>query len=314
MTKKTPQVTIIMATYNRAHLIRETIDSIQNQTFADWECLIIDDGSTDDTVEVLKNYLEKDDRYNYINRNSKYKKGLPGCRNQGLELAKGSYIVFFDDDDVAHPQMLEICVKELKASESDFCHYKKKSFTAATPSVLKKNYISKGRYKIGMDQIEQVVTNRIALASCTVMWNKECFKSVNFNESLQYAEEWECYIRILVNGFSGIGLKSTLYFNRKHPRSNTGEFWSGSQKRRDSQIKAIKLVIDNLVKKQLLSRTLLRYFIQLGIFLKEFSIVKYVLQESKSTIRPKIKYYSLYYFYPIVGRLYRLKKTLLSKG
>ncbi|WP_299155699.1 glycosyltransferase family 2 protein [uncultured Christiangramia sp.] len=307
-----PDVSIIMATYNRAHLIVESLISIQNQTFENWECIIIDDGSTDETSAQLKPYLS-DSRFRYLTRSAKHKKGLPGCRNYGIGLAKGDYIIFFDDDDIAHPQNLEICVKELKTSKADFCHYKKRSFTTVIP-ILEKNYTSKGRYKIGIDQIEQVVTNRIALASCTVLWNKKCFKNVRFDESLQYAEEWECYIRILVNGFSGIGIKSTLYFNRKHSNSNTGEFWSGKKIRRDSKIKAIKKVIDNLIKEQYLSKTLLRYFIQMGIFLKEFSIVKYALQESNSSLIPKIKYYSLYYFYPIVGRLYRLKKTLLNNG
>ena len=53
-----PTITIIMATYNRAHFIVETLDSIRNQTFQDWECIIIDDGGTDNTKEVIRTYLE----------------------------------------------------------------------------------------------------------------------------------------------------------------------------------------------------------------------------------------------------------------
>lgn len=90
-----PKVTIIMATYNRAHFIVESLHSIQNQTFENWECFIIDDGGTDNTIEVIKPVLEKDFRFQFLNRPESYKKGLPGCRNYGLDLAKGDYVVFF---------------------------------------------------------------------------------------------------------------------------------------------------------------------------------------------------------------------------
>ena len=113
MSANIPQVSIIMATYNRAHLIEETLDSILNQSFINWECLIIDDGSTDNTTEVLRPYLLKDLRLRYSERTKDHKKGLSGCRNQGLELAKGDYIIFFDDDDMVHPDNLKICMEVL---------------------------------------------------------------------------------------------------------------------------------------------------------------------------------------------------------
>ena len=73
-----PIVTIIMATYNRAHFILETLNSIQNQTFKDWECLIIDDGGTDNTVEFIEYFLQEDNRFQYLKRENNYQKGLPG--------------------------------------------------------------------------------------------------------------------------------------------------------------------------------------------------------------------------------------------
>ena len=123
-----PIVTIIMATYNRAHFIIETLKSIQNQTFKDWECLIIDDGGTDNTQEVITNFLEEDKRFQYLKRESNYQKGLPGCRNYGLDLSKGDYIIFFDDDDVVHPLNLELCAKELVNNEVSFCRYDRNVF------------------------------------------------------------------------------------------------------------------------------------------------------------------------------------------
>ena len=70
-----------MATYNRAQYIMESIKSIQDQTLEDWECLIVDDGGTDNTEDILKPLLNEDKRFRYFKRTSKYQKGLPGSRN-----------------------------------------------------------------------------------------------------------------------------------------------------------------------------------------------------------------------------------------
>ena len=123
-----PKVTIIMATFNRAHFILETITSIQNQTYSNWECLIIDDGGTDNTLEVITPILEQDYRFKYKKRTDNYQKGLPGSRNYGLDLAKGDFIIFFDDDDIVHPQNLELCVKELEQKKFSFCRYERAVF------------------------------------------------------------------------------------------------------------------------------------------------------------------------------------------
>ena len=77
-----------MATYNRAHFIVETLRSIQNQIFESWQCLIIDDGGTDNTLEIITSILNKDSRFKFLKRPDNYKKGLPGCRNYGIDLVK----------------------------------------------------------------------------------------------------------------------------------------------------------------------------------------------------------------------------------
>ena len=80
MTKESnkPEISIIMATYNRAHFIEETLTSIINQSFQNWECLIIDDGSSNNTFEIIKTYTDSDKRFRYYRRGEDYKKGLPG--------------------------------------------------------------------------------------------------------------------------------------------------------------------------------------------------------------------------------------------
>ncbi|WP_416448157.1 glycosyltransferase family 2 protein [Leeuwenhoekiella sp. A2] len=95
-----PLVSIIIPTYNRAHLITETLDSILVQTYKNWECIIVDDGSTDNTEEIVQTYLENDSRFQYHHRPEDRLKGANACRNYGFELSRGEYIQWFDSDDL----------------------------------------------------------------------------------------------------------------------------------------------------------------------------------------------------------------------
>lgn len=288
-----PIVTIIMATYNRGHFIVETLQSIQAQTFYDWECLIVDDGGTDNTPEVIAPILENDNRFQFLKRPFNYKKGLSGCRNFGLDLAKGEYIIFFDDDDMVHPANLKTCLEVIEANTVDFCHYQKLSYEVQQP-IIETKLITIQQYlsKIG---IEKIITQEIGLASCTVMWKKQCFENCRFNEKLMYAEEWECYSRLITEGFKGVIIENILYYNRKHPNSNTGEFYRNNSIRRASKKEAILLVMQNLRKKKLLSNYLIRYFVQMSVGFKEYHLFSQLMQIPKLSIFEKVTW-QLFYF------------------
>jgi glycosyltransferase involved in cell wall biosynthesis len=101
-----PLVSIIIPTYNRAHLIRETLDSILIQSYENWECIVVDDGSSDNTDDLLAEYIKKDNRFKYlINARTK---GAQGARNTGLLNSKGDFIQFFDSDDIMYSHYLKM--------------------------------------------------------------------------------------------------------------------------------------------------------------------------------------------------------------
>lgn len=102
-----PLVSIIIPTYNRASLIGETLDSILAQTYTNWECIIVDDGSSDHTDEVVLAYVKKDKRFQYHKRPDTHKEGGNGARNYGFELSKGEYINWFDSDDLMFENFIE---------------------------------------------------------------------------------------------------------------------------------------------------------------------------------------------------------------
>ncbi|HKK53946.1 MAG TPA: glycosyltransferase family A protein [Patescibacteria group bacterium] len=92
-----PKISVIIPTYNRANFLPRAIKSVLNQTFKDFELIIVDDGSTDNTKEVINNYLKNDDRIKYIYQQNSG--GPPKPKNTGIKIAKGEYIAFLDSDD-----------------------------------------------------------------------------------------------------------------------------------------------------------------------------------------------------------------------
>lgn len=100
-----PEISVIMPVYNSEIFLRKSIKSVLNQTFQDFELILIDDGSTDRSLSICKEFLLKDKRITIIEQENK---GVSKARNAGLEIAKGNYISFVDSDDIIHPQMIEI--------------------------------------------------------------------------------------------------------------------------------------------------------------------------------------------------------------
>jgi glycosyltransferase involved in cell wall biosynthesis len=301
-----------MATYNRAHFIVETLKSVQAQTFANWECLIIDDGGTDNTEEVITPILEQDSRFQYTKRPNAYLKGLPGCRNYGLDLAKGEYIIFFDDDDIAHPQNLECCVHELAKSNISFCRYIREGFLDSFDYNFdySKTYTS---FYIDQKDIEKMLNNEIQFNSCAIMWKALCFENHRYAEHLMYAEDWELYSRIVSSGFSGISINKSLFYGRKHPHSNTGEFYRNNPIRRASNAEAIVLVVQNLKEKQLLTFSLKRYFIATSLDFEEFNLFENLLNIMDLPTFEKIKWQIFYAVLPLRLKLYRMHKVMKKK-
>jgi len=101
-----PLISIIIPNYNRGNLLRETMDSILAQTYPEWEAIIVDDGSSDNSDQVGLEYERIDKRILYLKR-ERNPSGAPTCRNTGLEKSTGEYVIFLDSDDLLAPFCLE---------------------------------------------------------------------------------------------------------------------------------------------------------------------------------------------------------------
>lgn len=114
---KTPAVTVIVAAYDVADYIHDSINSLKEQTFSDFEALIVDDGSSDATQEVARQAVGNDPRFQIIHQSNQ---GLSGARNVGLDRARGSFVAFLDGDDRFDPEFLSVLIEDLVSSGGDW--------------------------------------------------------------------------------------------------------------------------------------------------------------------------------------------------
>ncbi len=118
--KNEPSVSIILPTFNRSRLILRAVSSVLFQTFENWELIIVDDGSTDATFQLLNKLILTDERVKYVKHSNRK---LPLSLNAGLKIASGEYISFLGSDDEYEPDHLELRMKFLKSNpEIDLLH------------------------------------------------------------------------------------------------------------------------------------------------------------------------------------------------
>lgn len=116
MMPKLPDVSIIICNYNYAQYIGDALESVLCQTLQNWECIIIDDGSTDDSLSVINKYLKKDKRFKLIQNDHG---GTARARNAGLDIARGEYIAFLDSDDCYTEYALEMLLHIARSTDAD---------------------------------------------------------------------------------------------------------------------------------------------------------------------------------------------------
>ncbi|WP_281310631.1 glycosyltransferase family 2 protein [Flavobacterium flavigenum] len=187
-------VTIIIPTYNRGHLLGETLDSIVNQTYENWECIIVDDGSDDNTEETVNGYLHKDKRFRYYQRPVNLPKGGNSCRNYGFELSKGAYIKWFDSDDIMYCNFLDKQVDIMQTNPNlDFCACQWEYFQDNLSTV--KNYIN---LKPSHHTIYSYFLDSHVFITQSPLWKKQFLKGKElFDLKLFRGQEADFHFRML---------------------------------------------------------------------------------------------------------------------
>ncbi|MBL0309834.1 MAG: glycosyltransferase family 2 protein [Bacteroidetes bacterium] len=177
---------IITPTYNRAHLIGRTIESVIQQSFTDWELIIIDDGSTDNTKEVVSKYV--DTRLKYFWQENLERSA---ARNNGIEKATGEFICFLDSDDIWRSHHLETLNQAIGQNQNKPGLY----FTGMCWNFPDRKQDVVFENPKGENPVEYVITNQIGVP-CTCI-NRVIFDKYKFNTTLKINEDVELFARIV---------------------------------------------------------------------------------------------------------------------
>lgn len=188
-------ISIIVPIYNRKHVFTETINSITNQTYSYWECIIVDDGSTDGTWEFINELSNIDNRIKVFKRGANHKKGPSGCRNFGVQKAEGAYIQFFDSDDLMHEQHLEIKLKSIKDNELVISGLKEFIDLDDVNLNTKPNLAN---LKIPENVFQEFISGSFPMMMVAPMYRKDFLSQyLPLNENLSLLEDHELHARIL---------------------------------------------------------------------------------------------------------------------
>jgi glycosyltransferase involved in cell wall biosynthesis len=195
-----PIVSVIMPAYNAAVYIRESIDSILKQSLADLELIVVDDGSTDGTAELVSAVVDK--RLIYIRHTTN--QGVVAARNTAIELARGRYIALLDADDVAAIDRLAKQVAVLDAGYADICAAAHVSWNTET-----------GRKKIGHQyrsdsDIKALLSVYCPLCNSAVMAAAAVLKTHRYDEQFRYAEDYELWTRLAMAGLRFVAIDEPL--------------------------------------------------------------------------------------------------------
>jgi len=248
-----PLVSIIVPCYKQAQFLDESLHSVLEQTYDNWECIIVNDGSPDNTETVAKEWLDKDSRFKYIYKENG---GLSSARNAGLEVASGDYIQFLDSDDVLAERKLELSVEKIITENaevvvSDFRMFTTNVNESTAPfCVLKTEYLS----------FENILFNWDYLFSIPIhcgFFGNSCFKVFRFPVELKAKEDWILWISIFENNPKCVFISDSLVGYRLHAASMTKD-----KKIMDANYLSSLLYLKNKIKDsdfdQLLIKTICR--------------------------------------------------------
>ena len=200
-----PLVSIIIPAFNRAHIVNETVNSVLAQTYTNWECIVVDDGSTDATVQIIEKCIKEDNRFQIKTRTPNRKKGPSSCRNIGIEIAKGELIIFLDSDDL----ISSVCIQNrvdfyLQQPNYDFYIFKSDIFyehefhnqSPFNPSLT--NYSDHDYFKL-------FSLGKTPFCVMSPLWKLSTLEKLNgFDENLMILEDPDLHYRAFQNSMKSL--------------------------------------------------------------------------------------------------------------
>lgn len=196
-----------MPSYNQGPYLPEALDSVLAQTYQNWECLIVDDGSKDNTAEVAKSYCAKDSRIKYIYQENS---GVSAARNNGVAHSKGEFILPLDGDDKIAPEFLELTLQEIVKDRNIRVVYTDVQYFGSRDDI----------YQLPDFSLEQLLGMNVMCV--TSLFRREDFdKAGGFNSNMKEGfEDWDFWVSMFQDGQgTAVKVPKVLFYYRRKPVS-----------------------------------------------------------------------------------------------
>lgn len=205
------KVSIVLPTYNRAHMLTKCIENILNQTHKNIELIIVNDASTDKTKQILMQYTT-DPRIILIQH--EHNQGTPGALNSGFKKSTGNYLTWTSDDNFLHPEFCSRLIDTFIQNSS--IHYLYCNYMVFQNTINDRNITIKPLYTSKLDFLINFQ------GAAGFMWTREVYERVgDFDINLFGIEDWDYLLRIIFNDLKYQKLNETLYYYRSHTDSIT---------------------------------------------------------------------------------------------
>src|SRR5512133_802692 len=199
-----PVVSVIVPTYNYGRYVAEAVRSVQRQSLSDWECLVVDDGSTDETRAVVEGLAAADPRVRYLHQRNQ---GLSAARNTGIREARGELLQFLDSDDLVEPRKLEVQSAFLAAHpETGIVYGEARYFADGAPDQRlhsprpgNRPWMA-GVSGTGKPLVSALLRDNIMVVNCPLVRRTVVDACGEFDVRLRANEDWQYWIRCALAG------------------------------------------------------------------------------------------------------------------
>jgi len=257
-------ISIIIPTYNRADLIGETLESLMAQTYLNWECIVVDDGSTDYTAELMFFYCKTDVRIKLFDRPKTKNKGANACRNFGFQLSNGEFVNWFDSDDIMHPEFLKKKIEVLH-NKTGYCCISEIQRFSVQNGIVRNGTLTPVKFK---NLLEDLLLQKIAIPTHNPMWRKSLLNGFElFDEELQHSQDLEFHSRIFSENDQVEVIEEALLYVRTGHNSISEDFKNHLPQSIDAYLEARKKIVNNTRDKTDINKIIIRQSLSLFRYL-----------------------------------------------
>ncbi|RLD74134.1 MAG: hypothetical protein DRI87_01965 [Bacteroidetes bacterium] len=216
-------ISFIIPTFNRPVFLKQTLDSLLKNTDDRWEAICVDDGSGEETLQILEKYAGKYDQIKFIRR-ATAPKGAPHCRNIGIKYAKGQYLVFLDSDDLVAPW----CVSDQLKTAQQYPGYDLWAFSLLTfqNKPGDSDVLWEKNFKGCTTNLEKILVKDNPWSTTTFLWQKNKFLQDGWNEQLVCWQDWELHLRVILQNLQvkeNYNLRPQIFIRRNNVSQITNE-------------------------------------------------------------------------------------------